>query len=498
VSASPIPSGQSSARGCGSCALLLLTHLYAYGACFLQYRRGERRAALSLALSLSIVLLARWYDHLALARGAPALSLVEYGFLALTVVMSLGVLDDLIRVGIMKQELIANERRWSELLESVELAVVGLDRDGRIDYVNPYYLRLTGFARAEALGRAFTLFVPDPDRSRLLALAGLIRAGTTFPLYIQLPLITRRAAPRVIVWSNVRLLTPGGSFAGTLSIGADITDRIATEAAIRALNAELEQRVAARTAELLRANDQRAQVARDNTVLYQRAVAARARLTTLYQASQTISRASLDLEQVYAGLHRAVAELMPTDAFAVIVIDDAAQHADAVYVAGPAGRRPSARSPVENSLVGALLRHNASVRINDIRTVAHMEIAHAMFRDQPDLRSGIAVLLRGSEQALSVVCVQSAAPAAYQDEDTDALGLLAAQAAIAIEHARRSHQARALAALAERTRLAHDLHDSPGRRDRARAERRISWRTTLQAARLIFVEHLLCDRSCGR
>ncbi|HEY0603985.1 MAG TPA: PAS domain S-box protein [Herpetosiphonaceae bacterium] len=439
---------------------LLLIHPYTYYACYYQYRRGERRAALSLALSLSIVLLARWHDHLALARGTPTLSLVEYGFLALIVVMSLGVLDDLIRVGLIKQELSANERRWRELLESVELAVVGLDHDGRIDYVNPYYLRLTGFARAEILGRAFTTFVPERDRPRLLALAGQIRAGTTFPPYTELSLITRSADERVIGWSNVRLRTPDGRFAGTLSIGADCTDRIAAEGEIRALNAELEQRVEARTAELLRANDQLEQAALDNTVLYQRAIAASDRLTTLYQASQAISRASLDLEQVYAELHSAIARLMPTDAFAILLIDHAAQHADEVYLIGHARRRPGRRFPLESSFVDALLRRNASVRIDDIRTAPQTDIAHALFCNQPDLRSGTVVLLRGSEQIYGVVCVQSAAPGAYRDEDTDALELLAAQAAIAIENARRSHQARDLAALAERTRLAHDLHDA--------------------------------------
>lgn len=423
-------------------ALLLITHLYAYGACYSQYRRGERRAALHLALGVSTVLLARWHDHLALARGTPALSWVEYGFLALIVVMSLRVLDDLIRVSSLKQELIANERRWRELLEHVDLAVVGLDHLGRIDYVNPCYLRLTGWARAEVLGRAFTAFIPERDRPRLLTLGGQIRAGTTFPPYIQLPLITRDGHEREIAWSNVRLRTVAGGFAGTLSIGADCTERLAAETEIRALNAALEQRVAARTAALRRTNVQLAQVAHENTVLYQRAVAASDRLTTLYQASQAISRASLDPAQVYAELHRAVARLMPTDAFAILVIDHPAQHADVVYRDGLAAYWP------------------ASVLIDDLSTVPPIDLARQVLGDQPADRAAVAVLLRGSEQVLGVICVQRATPEAYQADDTDALELLAAQAAIAIENARRSHQARDLAALAERTRLAHDLHDA--------------------------------------
>lgn len=423
-------------------ALLLVMHLYAYAACAVQYRRGERRAALHLALGVSSVLLARWHDHLALARGTPALAWVEYGFLALIVVMSLRVLDDLIRVSSLKQELLANERRWRELLEHVDLAVLGLDHLGRIDYVNPCYLRLTGWTRAEVLGRTFTAFIPARDRPRLVTLGGQIRAGTTFPPYIQLPLITRDGNEREIAWSNVRLRTVAGGFAGTLSIGADCTERFAAEAEIRALNAALEQRVAARTAALRRTNVQLAQVAHENTVLYQRAVAASERLTTLYQASQAISRASLVPAQLYAELHHAVARLMPTDAFAILVIDHSPQHADVVYRAGPAGHWP------------------ASVLIADLSAAPPVELARQVLGDPPTDRAAVAVLLRGSAQVLGVICVQRATPDVYQADDIDALELLAAQAAIAIENARRSHQARDLAALAERTRLAHDLHDA--------------------------------------
>ncbi|HEX9371238.1 MAG TPA: hypothetical protein VF897_09535 [Roseiflexaceae bacterium] len=91
--------------------------LYLGHACYRQYRRGERAAALKLGLGLFVVFAARWHDQVALFQGAPGLSLVEYGYLALIVVMSLGLLDDLIRVGIIKQEAEAAIRTLNAGLE---------------------------------------------------------------------------------------------------------------------------------------------------------------------------------------------------------------------------------------------------------------------------------------------------------------------------------------------------------------------------------------------
>jgi signal transduction histidine kinase len=61
---------------------------------------------------------------------------------------------------------------------------------------------------------------------------------------------------------------------------------------------------------------------------------------------------------------------------------------------------------------------------------------------------------------LGLLFVQSYAKGAYTDEDEEALKLLAAHAASALENARRYGQARELAASQERTRLARELHDS--------------------------------------
>jgi PAS domain S-box-containing protein len=52
-----------------------------------------------------------------------------------------------------------SDRRLRTLAETVNLIVLGLDANGMVDYVNPYFLRLTGYTRDEVIGTSwFDLF----------------------------------------------------------------------------------------------------------------------------------------------------------------------------------------------------------------------------------------------------------------------------------------------------------------------------------------------------
>ncbi len=60
-----------------------------------------------------------------------------------------------------------SERRWQSFLERVRLMVVGLDLEGRIDYVNPYFLECTGYSKEAALGSSWIgSFVLKSQRRR--------------------------------------------------------------------------------------------------------------------------------------------------------------------------------------------------------------------------------------------------------------------------------------------------------------------------------------------
>lgn len=117
------------------------------------------------------------------------------------------------------------ERRWRSLLTNVQLLVVGLDQTGRINYVNPFFLTLTGYSETEVLGKDwFTTFVPPARQQPMQSLFSEVIEQNAHPYY-QNFILTRTGEERFIAWNNTRLQDSQGNVTGTISIGEDITAR---------------------------------------------------------------------------------------------------------------------------------------------------------------------------------------------------------------------------------------------------------------------------------
>jgi len=102
-------------------------------------------------------------------------------------------------------QLAASEARWRTLLEQVNLLGIGLDRHGRVSYVNPFFSQVTGFEAAEILGKDwFSEYLPNGTESQLHTVFASLRDGKP---------------------TNQHLNPMQGEFDGTLSVGEDITAR---------------------------------------------------------------------------------------------------------------------------------------------------------------------------------------------------------------------------------------------------------------------------------
>lgn len=367
------------------------------------------------AVALVIGIVAPWVGNgLYIARLSPwpDLDLTPFGF----TLASLAVAWSLARFRLLDLVPIARDL----VIDSMSDGVLVLDEQRRVVDLNRAARQVLGYTTTDVIGW--------PAAQVFAHQAHLIeRYRDTAELVEELE-VGEGATRRVFELRLAPLADRRGRHSGRLIVWRDITERKQLEAALQRH--------------------------------YQRAVAARERLTMLYQAAQALSRASLDPDQVYAELHRATARLMRCEVFAITLIDTARQEAEEVYMADPAGPRPGRRYPLANSFGGSTLCRNASLRIDDVGAVPPAELAAELLGNQPDSGSGMAVLLQGSEQIIGMVFVQSDDRGAYGDEDEEALKLLAAQAAIALENAHRYQQARELAASEERTRLARELHDS--------------------------------------
>ncbi len=135
------------------------------------------------------------------------------------------------------------EQKFRSLLEGAPDAMIISSGDGRITLVNSQVEVIFGFRRDELIGENIRSLVPGwtgeslPDRRPHRELRARRKDGSQFPVELTLsPLQTEEG---LLVTSAVR----------------DVTERAKRDEQIRELNVTLEQRVAARTTELLESNE---------------------------------------------------------------------------------------------------------------------------------------------------------------------------------------------------------------------------------------------------
>jgi PAS domain S-box-containing protein/putative nucleotidyltransferase with HDIG domain len=152
------------------------------------------------------------------------------------------------------------------------------------------------------------------------------------------------------------------------------------------------------------------------------------RLTVLHRASQEIIQALQDPERVYEAVHRAVAELMPAEAF-VVALKISEEEAEAVYLFDKGGRYPSRKIPKGQGLTWHILSTGKSLFVRDFLAES---IPAIHFGTEEPVRSILAVPLRAGEEIIGMLSTQSYQPGAFSEEDLDLLELLAAYVASAL------------------------------------------------------------------
>jgi signal transduction histidine kinase len=111
--------------------------------------------------------------------------------------------------------------------------------------------------------------------------------------------------------------------------------------------------------------------------------------------------------------------------------------------------------PVDGSLAGQVVRQGEPVVLNDPALLERAQV----YQWPTDLSALLAVPLHVNGGVIGVLDVVNKA-GGFTEEDVPVMSVFANQAAMAIEHARLQQQAEQLAVLAERQRLARELHDS--------------------------------------
>ena len=150
-----------------------------------------------------------------------------------------------------------SERKYRELVEHANSIILRWRADGCIVFLNEFGQRFFGYTAEEMSGRHVVGTIVPPAGSDGSDLQQLIAQITDDPVAFGQNVNENmlRDGTRVWVsWTNRLVRDEHGRVVEILSVGTDVTERRRAEEAIRQLNADLERRVAERTAELAARN----------------------------------------------------------------------------------------------------------------------------------------------------------------------------------------------------------------------------------------------------
>jgi len=174
---------------------------------------------------------------------------LDYFLVLFMITMGLKLVRDIQLKNRLEKSVIVQKERWGNLLDKVQLLVVDIDRSGNINYVNPFFLGLTGFRKEDILNRHYMQLIPDRNKSLLKDIALYVDGPEDSPYY-QNHILTRSGDEKAIAWSLVGIYDETGKFVSSISIGSDITERERAYAEIALLKAKLEEENVVLKAEL--------------------------------------------------------------------------------------------------------------------------------------------------------------------------------------------------------------------------------------------------------
>jgi PAS domain S-box-containing protein len=201
--------------------LILIT--YMIFSAYRLFKGGQSRIALVWLILIFLVAFSMIWDYLTINGFIESPYLMPFTLVIFAIAMSLHLVLKIIDESRITDEILEKERRWQTLFENVNLIVVGLNRMGSVDYVNPYFCEFTEYGPEEVIGKDwFDNFVPGAYAYDVQG-AFLEVLKNDFHPHYENPIVTKSGEEKMISWYNVRLTDLRGKIIGSFSIGADIT-----------------------------------------------------------------------------------------------------------------------------------------------------------------------------------------------------------------------------------------------------------------------------------
>lgn len=221
---------------------------YSFFAAKVQYRYSNRKSALYLLAALIPFFLLTiddiiymHFNQYYLFELPDNILPFDYFFIFFMVIMGVKLSMDMQLKLMLEKKMLQNEKRWRGLLDNVELLVVGLNTNGIVNYVNPFFLKTSNYSESEVIDKNwFNNFLPDRESKEVFKVFK-DNLKRNFQAYYSNTVLTSTGEERKIAWSNVLLENELSEVIGTISIGADITAQENALIEIEQLKQKLEE-----------------------------------------------------------------------------------------------------------------------------------------------------------------------------------------------------------------------------------------------------------------
>ena len=148
------------------------------------------------------------------------------------------------------QGLREKEALYRELVESAHCAIVRLDAQNQITYVNPFTQRLLGYSEAELVGKPIGNFLRPPAQETANPFLCAIESSLFYPhpeIDCEAQILGSGGQTLSVAWRGKALVDLLGQVNGIVCVGRDISDRAGAEVELRASESELRSLLAAMT-----------------------------------------------------------------------------------------------------------------------------------------------------------------------------------------------------------------------------------------------------------
>ena len=325
-----------------------------------------------------------------------------------------------------EEHLSESEEQQRNIFDATVDGLIISDLDGRIVKANPAACAMVGQNPEGIVGLLLISFIHPTYHARFEMLLESVEAGE--------PLVMQAEALRQDGTSfHVEIQGSPFSYDGQphlLAIVRDVTEHVRAQHL-------LEQRVEKRTEEL----------------------------TTLLRVSQQMT-STLDFEELLERILKEMERIIEYAAASILILEDGQLRT--VCHNGPASQETAARRCLSVGQWGQLwatMAKGETLIIGDVQSDTplaqiYQQVARYLGGDFSTVRTWMGIPLIVGGHTIGALSIEHNQPHAYTSSQAAMALAIANQAAIAIENARLYRQARRLAVMEERQRLARELHDS--------------------------------------